>query len=208
MWKGQPGGKVSNTDCTHYCACTQASKLYAAGVPSGFFTHIVMDEVRLRVVGWSLRAGMACAASCQHAAPTLIQAGHAEEPLALAGFAGLATAATRVVLAGDPRQLGPIVHSRAAADAGLGLSWMERLLSREPYTPDQSVSTPWHLACGEGQRRGHLTLTSYNAGRLRRPIHLPAERQLPFSPGAAVPAEHFVLRRPPRRACRCGVCGG
>lgn len=68
------------------------------------------------------------------------QAGHAEEPLALAGVAGLATASTRVILAGDPKQLGPIVHSRIAAASGLGLSWMERLLSREPYVPNSLVS--------------------------------------------------------------------
>ncbi|KAI8475548.1 MAG: P-loop containing nucleoside triphosphate hydrolase protein [Monoraphidium minutum] len=82
------------------------AKLHARGVKQGFFTHIFMDE-----------------------------AGHAEEPLALAGVAGLAGPSTRVVLVGDPRQLGPVVHSRLALDKGLALSWMERLIGRHPYVP-------------------------------------------------------------------------
>ncbi len=46
-------------------------QLYHVGLPPGRFSHVLMDE-----------------------------AGHAEEPLALAGLAGLAGPRTRVVLAG------------------------------------------------------------------------------------------------------------
>lgn len=77
---------------------------------SGHFTHILFDE-----------------------------AGHAEEPLALSALAGLAGPETCVVLAGDPMQLGPVVHSSVAKEAGLGVSLMERLLNREPYKPSGTV---------------------------------------------------------------------
>lgn len=57
-----------------------------------------------------------------------------EEPLTLCALAGLAGPDTSVVLAGDPKQLGPVVHSKAAKDAGLGLSLLERLTSLPPYS--------------------------------------------------------------------------
>jgi hypothetical protein len=85
-------------------------QLYARGVPPGHFSHALLDE-----------------------------AGHAEEPLALAGLAGLAGPGARLVLAGDPKQLGPVVHSAAARQAGLGASLLERLMAREPYLPSGQV---------------------------------------------------------------------
>jgi hypothetical protein len=147
--------------------CVMASKIYAQGLFSGWFTHIFMDEVSVggtcrtveQVLGSrsyntarqlhvsSSTTGPAtpsdpshdfCAGLGQNELTS--QAGHAEEPLALAGIAGLAGPNTRVVLVGDPRQLGPIIHSRLARDAGLGTSWMERLLGRAPYAPDAQVS--------------------------------------------------------------------
>jgi superfamily I DNA and/or RNA helicase len=60
-------------------------QLHALGVPPGHFSHIMFDE-----------------------------AGHAEEPLALCALAGLSGSSTAVVLAGDPNQLGPVIHSRIA----------------------------------------------------------------------------------------------
>lgn len=57
----------------------------------------------------------------------------AEEPLSLCALAGLAGPATSVVLAGDPKQLGPVIHSGVAREAGLGLSLLERLTSMPPY---------------------------------------------------------------------------
>eukprot|EP00878_Enallax_costatus_P003269 GHUV01003472.1.p1 GENE.GHUV01003472.1~~GHUV01003472.1.p1 ORF type:complete len:563 (+),score=190.19 GHUV01003472.1:2226-3914(+) len=81
-----------------------AGKLHALGVPAGHFSHVMMDE-----------------------------AGHAEEPLALCAIAGHIGAETAVVLAGDPKQLGPVIHSRLAREAGLGLSLLERLTSAAPY---------------------------------------------------------------------------
>jgi helicase MOV-10 len=60
-------------------------QLHALGVPAGHFSHIMFDE-----------------------------AGHAEEPLALCALAGLSGPTTAVVLAGDPKQLGPVIHSPMA----------------------------------------------------------------------------------------------
>jgi helicase MOV-10 len=70
----------------------RAAKLYAVGVPQGHFNYIFVDE-----------------------------AGHAEEPLTLAATAGLLASgqAGRLVLAGDPQQLGPIILSPVASRHGL-----------------------------------------------------------------------------------------
>lgn len=57
----------------------------------------------------------------------------AEEPLALCALGGLAGPTTSVVLAGDPKQLGPVIHSSVAKQAGLGVSLLERLTSLPPY---------------------------------------------------------------------------
>lgn len=70
------------------------------------------------------------AASC---CPGSVTALPAEEPLALCALAGLAGASTSVVLAGDPKQLGPIIHSGVAREAGLKLSLLERLTGMPPY---------------------------------------------------------------------------
>jgi helicase MOV-10 len=48
-------------------------------------------------------------------------------------MAGLAGDPTQAVLAGDPKQLGPVIHSGPAKQAGLGLSLLERLTSVAPY---------------------------------------------------------------------------
>eukprot|EP00798_Chlamydomonas_sp_ICE-L_P006128 gene6128-2734_t len=86
--------------------CLMAAKLYAQGVPTGHFTHIFVDE-----------------------------AGHAEEPLMLAAIAGLLSGdvSARLVMAGDPMQLGPIIMSPLAKKFGLDVSAMERLIKSAPY---------------------------------------------------------------------------
>eukprot|EP00798_Chlamydomonas_sp_ICE-L_P006125 gene6125-2731_t len=93
--------------------CLMAAKLYAQGVPTGHFTHIFVDE-----------------------------AGHAEEPLMLAAIAGLLGAddSARLVMAGDPMQLGPIIMSPLAKKFGLDVSAMERLIkSFGPMGPHNPV---------------------------------------------------------------------
>jgi helicase MOV-10 len=87
--------------------CSSASMLRALDVPVGHFSHIVIDE-----------------------------AAQAEEPLAMIPIMGFSNAYTNIILAGDPNQLGPIIKSPTAARAGLGKSYLERLmLMDEVYGP-------------------------------------------------------------------------
>ncbi len=79
--------------------CSSASLLQTHGIPAGHFSHIFIDE-----------------------------ATQAEEPLALIPIAAFANENTNVILAGDPHQLGPVIKSSAASTAGLGKSYLERLM--------------------------------------------------------------------------------
>lgn len=86
---------------------TMGGKLPNIGV-TNHFTHIFMDE-----------------------------AGHAIEPLALSSCAEVGRVANGgkpvLVLAGDPKQLGPIIRSQVAKDFGLGKSFLERLSENKYY---------------------------------------------------------------------------
>ncbi|CAL8250101.1 unnamed protein product [Arctogadus glacialis] len=82
-----------------------ASRLVTGGIPSGFYSHIFVDE-----------------------------AGQPAEPEGLIPLAGLLDPKRgQVVLAGDPKQLGPIVKSRLAKKHGLGVSMLERLMELNVY---------------------------------------------------------------------------
>ncbi|KAI9194377.1 hypothetical protein LWI28_005431 [Acer negundo] len=81
-----------------------ACLLYAEGLDCGHFTHIFLDE-----------------------------AGQASEPESMVPIACHCQRDTVVVLAGDPMQLGPVIHSREAESYGLGKSYLERLYEFEPY---------------------------------------------------------------------------
>lgn len=43
---------------------------------------------------------------------------------------------TRVILAGDPKQLGPITRSPVAQRLGLATSWLDRLMAMPLYDPE------------------------------------------------------------------------
>ncbi|XP_062420873.1 putative helicase mov-10-B.2 [Pungitius pungitius] len=78
-----------------------AGRLVTGGVPAGHFTHVFVDE-----------------------------AGHAVETECLVPLAGLLDAESgQVVLAGDPKQLGPILRSPFALQHGMGVSLLERLMT-------------------------------------------------------------------------------
>ncbi|CAN6302206.1 unnamed protein product [Urochloa humidicola] len=77
-----------------------SSLLQAEGIRRGHFTHIFLDE-----------------------------AGQASEPEAMVPLSGLCGRDTVVVLAGDPMQLGPVVYCKQADMDGLGISYLQRLLS-------------------------------------------------------------------------------
>ncbi|KAH9000980.1 P-loop containing nucleoside triphosphate hydrolase protein [Lactarius hatsudake] len=79
--------------------CSSAGFLQTENFPVGHFSHIIIDE-----------------------------AAQAEEPLALIPIAAFSNEDTNVILAGDPHQLGPVIKSSAASDAGLGKSYLERLM--------------------------------------------------------------------------------
>ncbi|KAF8267995.1 P-loop containing nucleoside triphosphate hydrolase protein [Lactarius quietus] len=81
------------------CTCSSAGLLLTQKIPIGHFSHIVMDE-----------------------------AAQAEEPLSLIPIAFFSNQETRVILAGDPHQLGPVIMSSPASAAGLGKSYLERLM--------------------------------------------------------------------------------
>lgn len=84
--------------------CGNASFPYNIGMKVGHFTHIVVDE-----------------------------AGQATEPEVLTAIKAIVGEDTRVVLSGDPKQLGPVIRSSIARDLGLGKSYLERLMERPPY---------------------------------------------------------------------------
>lgn len=84
--------------------CVSASYPYNIRMPAGHFTHIFIDE-----------------------------AGQATEPEVMTAIKTMATAATRVVLSGDPKQLGPVVRSKVALELGHGRSYLERLMDMALY---------------------------------------------------------------------------
>ncbi|XP_038054523.1 putative helicase MOV-10 [Patiria miniata] len=89
--------------------CTAGRLATAKDFPYDHFTHVFIDE-----------------------------AGHAVEPEAIISLSNLVNPnhphGGQVVLAGDPKQLGPILRSPLALEHGLGLSLLERLMTESaPY---------------------------------------------------------------------------
>ncbi|KAJ6608222.1 P-loop containing nucleoside triphosphate hydrolase protein [Mycena sp. CBHHK59/15] len=75
------------------------------GVKRGHFSHIFIDE-----------------------------AGQATEPEAILPIKSIAGKSTNIVLAGDNKQLGPIVHSWIASSLGLKVSYLYRIMQRDIYS--------------------------------------------------------------------------
>ncbi|GFG34137.1 hypothetical protein Cfor_08140 [Coptotermes formosanus] len=94
-----------------------AGRLVTGGIPAGHFSHLFIDE-----------------------------SGHAVEPEALIPIAGLFTTEKekyklfgQLVLAGDPKQLGPLLRSPVAIKLGLGTSLLERLMNQcDLYKKDEN----------------------------------------------------------------------
>jgi helicase MOV-10 len=85
--------------------CITASVLHAVGIPAGgHYGHIFIDE-----------------------------AGQALVPEVMVPLKTLGGPQTNVVLAGDPKQLGPIVRSRHAIKLGLRRSYLEHLIANPIY---------------------------------------------------------------------------
>lgn len=62
------------------------------------------------------------------------EAGHSTEPEILAGIVSALHPNGRLILAGDPRQLGPVVHSKIGQEHS-GISLLERLCMPPPFYP-------------------------------------------------------------------------
>ncbi|KAE8293494.1 putative helicase mov-10-B.2 [Larimichthys crocea] len=89
-----------------------AGRLVSGDIPEGHFTHVFVDE-----------------------------AGHAVETECVVPLAGLLDAVSgQVVLAGDPKQLGPILRSPFALKYDMGKSLLERLMNDFPlYLKNEGV---------------------------------------------------------------------
>lgn len=83
---------------------SSATVLHAEGIRRGHFSYIFLDE-----------------------------AGQASEPDTMVPIAHLYWTNTVLILAGDPRQLGPVVFSKEAEELGLGTSYLERLFESDLY---------------------------------------------------------------------------
>ncbi|KAK7047845.1 hypothetical protein VNI00_006173 [Paramarasmius palmivorus] len=85
--------------------CLTAGVPASLGVEKGWFTHIFVDEC-----------------------------GQTTEPAVMVPLKSLAGDKTNVILAGDNKQLGPIVHSALAAAFGLKTSYLSRIMERDIYS--------------------------------------------------------------------------
>ncbi|KIO21487.1 hypothetical protein M407DRAFT_218212 [Tulasnella calospora MUT 4182] len=84
--------------------CASGSLPHGVGVPNGHFTHIFIDE-----------------------------AGQASEPEVMIPIQMNGDANTTIVLAGDPKQLGPVIRSPVARRLGLDISYLDRLMAMDMY---------------------------------------------------------------------------
>ncbi|KAM6108339.1 LOW QUALITY PROTEIN: helicase MOV-10 [Pterocles gutturalis] len=104
------GGRLARTG-TKAAILHLSPRLASANFPPGFFSHVFIDEC-----------------------------GQAVEPESVVAIAGLLTPMDQetnpnggqLVLAGDPRQLGPVLRSPLAIEHGLGTSLLERLMLHNP----------------------------------------------------------------------------
>ena len=90
--------------------CSTSGQLYQLGLSEGHFTHCVIDE-----------------------------AGETTEPESMIPIGLLASSASsQIVLAGDPKQLGPVLQSPEAKMYGFGVSFLERLSMTKLYRRNES----------------------------------------------------------------------
>jgi putative helicase MOV10L1 len=92
--------------------CNTSGGIYKLGLTQGHFTHCVIDE-----------------------------AGETTEPQSMVpiGLLGMGQEnAAQIILAGDPKQLGPVLQSKIAVECGLEESFLERLSKLKIYERDES----------------------------------------------------------------------
>lgn len=118
-----------------------SGQIYSLGVDPGFYSHIVVDE-----------------------------AGQALEPEIMIPLILEERDRTKVIIAGDPKQLGPIVRSPIAAEYGLGRSPLKRLLDdprsknitllSTSYRAHKSIMSLYNTISYDGKLQAHPTNTS------------------------------------------------
>ncbi|XP_053341140.1 RNA helicase Mov10l1 isoform X2 [Clarias gariepinus] len=92
---------------------SSAGMFYQIGLRVGHFTHVFLDE-----------------------------AGQATEPESLIPLGLVFEKTGQIVLAGDPKQLGPVVKSKLAEAFGLGVSLLERLMATQLYSCTEKGYNP------------------------------------------------------------------
>ncbi|KAK3769722.1 hypothetical protein RRG08_004971 [Elysia crispata] len=88
--------------------CIMAGSMYGLGLSAGHLTHVFVDEC-----------------------------GQATEPECLIPVGLVSGIDGQIILAGDPKQLGPVIASPFAKMYGLEMSLLERLMSRDLYQRDE-----------------------------------------------------------------------
>ncbi|KAK7047868.1 hypothetical protein VNI00_006196 [Paramarasmius palmivorus] len=88
--------------------CVSAAMVFGIGIPQGYYSHIFIDE-----------------------------AGQGTEPELMIAIRELTAKQTKIVLCGDPKQLGPVIRSGIARELGLQTSYLQRLMNMDVYDEQQ-----------------------------------------------------------------------
>lgn len=94
--------------------CVSSAFASGIGVERGHFSHVFIDE-----------------------------AAQATEPEAMVVVKNVSNASTKLILAGDPKQLRPIIQSAIANELGLGISYLERLMDCNAYHGSYDGGSGW-----------------------------------------------------------------
>ncbi|KAM8975149.1 helicase MOV-10 [Pelodytes ibericus] len=142
-----------------------AGRLVSAVFPKNHFSHVFIDE-----------------------------AGHAVEPECVTAIAGLLDVNEgQLVLAGDPKQLGPILRSPLAIEHGLGMSLLERLMTHNPlYQKDDKGYNSKFVTKLLKNYRSHPSI-------LKVPNELFYDNELQASANAIISNSYCNWERLPRR---------
>ena len=111
--------------------CVSASVFHGIGMERGHFGYIFVDE-----------------------------AGQATEPEVMIAVKTMADNATRVILSGDHKQLGPIIRSNVARALGLETSYLERLMGRNGYEEGSNQGVRLHNFYPPVVQSAHSVLAS------------------------------------------------
>ena len=105
--------------------CVSAYVPYGVGLQRGHYSHIFIDEAGQCP---EPEVGVTYLIDCRSNAKSISKI--------MISIKLLADQHTRVVLSGDPKQLGPIIRSRVAGPLGMDASFLDRLASLELYNEE------------------------------------------------------------------------